>query len=238
MLCCAAATDEQAENITASGPALAENAIAGPELKEEPLLADIPTKEEVKEEVPKAQVEEAPAAVEQKKVPEAGVVLEFNEGAAPVIITRRPVQLTFDFTTKPVKVLRVAGYAKELGIQVGWTIKSLNGETADSDFQVFYSTFLNRLNSLEGNYVLPLLCQKDNGEKKTYLLSSSPTGLTFDQSLPITVATSEGIAAHVGLKKGWQLLRYDDKPVDVHPNFDAFWADFTTLVNKLPIGGS
>lgn len=190
-------------------------------------------KEEAAEvEAPKEEME--PAACEEKKVPERGVVLEFHEGSAPVVITRRPVQLSFSFSKTPVQVCKVEGHAAELGIQEGWTVKSLDGVAVDADFQVFYSSFVHRLNDLEGDYILPLLFEKSNGEKKTCQVPSAPIGLSFNKTMPITIESSKGLAAQLGLQKGWRLLKYADKVVDAHADFNAFWADFMTFAAKLP----
>ena len=114
--CCASAPAEapaeQVESIAivAARPAFTENTKDVPESKEELALVETapPTAEaslelledstkELKEkatevEVPKdeRQVKEEPAAaVEEKKLAGGGVVLEFNEGSAPVVITHK-----------------------------------------------------------------------------------------------------------------------------------------------------
>jgi len=182
-----------------------------------------------------------PAAL---KDPNAGISLEFHQGS--VVLKQRPEHIVFDFKSSPFKVITVGPIDEaKLGVQVGWTVKGMDGEDVDPDFQTFYSRFLARLNAFEGPYVMPLLFKKsgdpaefrnDTGLYKAVPVSETPITCSFTHTLPPTVAHCQagGLAYQGGIRKGWTLVRYADKLVDAHPNYEAFWADFQSVLDNVP----
>jgi hypothetical protein len=198
--------------------------------KEEAELVAVPEAEAQAKADEEAKSKSAPAEPEAPTGP--AVTLEFHQGI--VAITKRPVQIVFDYTKSPVEVCKVAGHGAELGVKEGWTIKSMDGKEVDADFQVFYGRFMMRLNSLPGDFVLPLLFKREDGSLKTIMVPRAPLGMSLDKKLPAPVRNVAGLSAQLGIKAGWTLLRYADILLESHPDFATFFEDFKLVMGKLP----
>lgn len=162
----------------------------------------------------------------------APVVLGFEEGS--VSISRRPVDITFDYQSSPVTVFAVEGHGADLGVRVGWRLRTLDDLPAESDFAEFYSRFVERLNCLPGSYVLPLMFATLDGTYRTVLAQERPLGMGLVQSLPALVKESVGLAAELGIERGWSLVRVANKPVADFGDFNIFFAQLQKIVARLP----
>lgn len=161
-----------------------------------------------------------------------GVVLGFEQGT--VSITKRPVQLGFNTDAMPAEVNMAGGHAAELGIQMGWKLKSLDGQDVDPDINAFFVTFVERLNALDGPLQLPLLFRIPTGETQAIVALSSPLGMEICMGFPVTVDRISGLALQLGIEPGWELLRYGETPVSSFETFSDFFRDFRKAVARLP----
>lgn len=209
-----------------------ERQAAEPEEVKVPEVKELERQPEPEEAAAPQPVPALPAATQAAEPVESGIRLGCNQGS--VLITRRPVDIEFDTTKSPAKVLAVAGHGAEIGLQVGWVIETLAGQPVDTDPQVFYHSFLCCLNGLPGDFRLPLLFKKPNGQMKTVVVPRAPLGMSLTKQLPTTVATSNELSLQLGIMPGWTLLRYGDKLVSDFSDWGVFFADFKSIVAQLP----
>lgn len=188
--------------------------------------------QKVNPEPPASQEAPAPKSVEQASSPDTPLSLGFSAGT--FTISRKPVGIEFDTSACPVQISKVGGHGADLGIQVGWVVETLCGVPVDNDFQVFYQSFVERLNALPGDPQVGLLFERPDGTKKTVVVPRSPLGMSLTKTLPTKVATSNDQSLDLGILPGWTLLKFGNKAVADYSDWDSFFEAFKTSMARLP----
>lgn len=161
---------------------------------------------------------------QQEANPRGGVALVWTtpSGERTTYATRKPlgVQFCAEF---PLKIKREPeGHAKEIGIEVGWILKSVNGidVTAMTDIKKVNEILYREVGEKtvpveEWNQALteplripkgvPLVWGTPNGEQTVHA-SRKPLGVQFRAEFPLRVKREpEGHAREIGIKVGWIL---------------------------------
>jgi hypothetical protein len=160
--------------------------------------------------------------------------LELDFAEEVVYVTERPVGVSFNTKNYPVTVASVCGHAKEIGIQPGWKLQTFEGQAIDRDFHIFFSNFVENLNILPGDYQLPLLFRDQDDFSRTIIVPRAPVGLSFEKLFPIIVTSANGLAAQLGIRPGWRMMKFADRPVSAFEEFSEFFEAYNEVLGKLP----
>merc|ERR1719235_1243691 len=161
-------------------------------------------------------------AMEEQRTKGIPLIWDTPKGRRVVYATRKPlgVQFRAEF---PLKIKREPeGHGKEIGIKIGWILKSVNG------FDVMTMTDIKKVNEIlyrevgektvpvdDWNEALPkpgtiprgvpLVWCTPSGEQTVYA-SRKPLGVQFQAEFPLKVKREpEGHGKDIGIKVGWIL---------------------------------
>jgi hypothetical protein len=148
-----------------------------------------------------------------------------------IIVRQRPLDMSFDRTI-PVVVTKVCGHAKEVGVQVGWTLCAFDGRAVESNFHVFLERFAGQLARLP-TYEMPMNFLTTEGGLKTVTARRRPLGLSFHQDkMPLVVTKVEGHARELGIREDWILKSFDGE--EAVEDYKKFMDRFQSKLFMLP----
>jgi len=157
----------------------------------------------------------------------------------------RPLGVTFEPGSKPLKVASVAGLAAALGVQPGWTLQAMRGMNPSNADRLTSRTSEQILEDLKrASQVLPYVENptsmevvfQSEGTTKAVAFTRRPLGLTLSSGeLPATVTKSSGYAAELGVQVGWTIRSVGPTSVvDSKLTFDQVAEILTQAQQRLP----
>lgn len=217
--------------------------------------------------VPEVVIKDAPkgvpvtdtANVKETSKQGVGLKLTFKDkigSKKSITFTQAPMGLTFE-KALPLEITSVNDEAARYGVQVGWTILSINDQAIESSGMTYAECF--QLMKVEMaklpiiGKVAKIVFQTADGEVTT-LFTRRPLGLTIE-GFPLTVASCKafGEAAQKSVKPGWKILSVNDQDLTKSPldqktlprsdsglkkhqsqKFEAALKVFQKVVNELP----
>jgi len=255
-MCCAIAADD-GSIVTAIEPDYLAAKVSAEATNDEPLAAAAQPAPEAPKEEPKEEpkvepkvepVVEAPAPVAAVKeeppkveIPAAnGVEVDFvtGTGSQKVSFVRRPIGLTFgDGKPVAVKAVTVGGHAEQLGVQAGWTFKTIAGTDCSlMDQTMVIGSFRDATKGLEGSVEVEFKTADGQAVSKNF--TQTPLDMKFGNAKPfvVTSVAPGGHADKLGVQQDWVITKVGGKLVANMEGAD-FTAHFRAQVAGLPKAG-
>uniref|UniRef100_A0A7S1R8I0 Uncharacterized protein n=1 Tax=Alexandrium catenella TaxID=2925 RepID=A0A7S1R8I0_ALECA len=137
------------------------------------------------------------------------VVFEHKSFTKAIAFNRRPLGLSLG-NSMPVTVTKVSGQAAQLGVEVGWLVKSVGGERVAESRLPFnkvadaLTAAALRLPYDESPPSFPMVFRDLCGQSRRVIFEQNPTGVRFARTrLPLTVSGVGAYAESLGVQEGW-----------------------------------
>jgi len=178
------------------------------------------------------------AQVEPQKIESPSLQLNFRDpsGAETYVVSfsTRPLGLDMDEHVKPVKITKVFGAAKQLGVQVGSELIGISG----TDVQ--HMGYPEMLKILQGK-IAPLppdgvvtLFRDTSGAEQSIVFPTKPLGISFDEdSKPIKITAVSDAAHSLGVGVGFEITSIAGTNVE-QMEFANFLELLKSKVSSLP----
>jgi hypothetical protein len=161
--------------------------------------------------------------LKKEQIGQMEVVMTFTQGSGAeksvfADLGRKPLGIRFS-AKLPVKVEREQDITRSLGIQPGWSLKSINGSDISGikDYQQINATLKKEeIGLLE----VPMTWESPRGDVTVYAIKK-PLGLKFPSEAPIKILEeSEGHGKEIGVEIGMSLKSINGERVDRIADFD------------------
>jgi len=176
--------------------------------------------------------------------PEDAVIAVFDvDGTEQTVLVKfRPLGLKFHPRTPiVVKGFEKGAYGEMLGIQTGWTLKSLDGDDilGKQDFHAALAAMKDHLQHLPAYEKAVSAVFDVDGTEQTVLVKFRPLGLKFHPRTPIVVKGFEkgAYGEMLGIQTGWTLKSLDGDDILGKQDFHAALAAMKDHLQHLPAYG-
>jgi len=170
--------------------------------------------------------------------PNFGLLLTFREASSlrtyNVIFKTKPLCMLFNQNAQPVRVTKVFGSAKRLGVSEGSELISVGGTDVESlDFGKMLEVLTEKIAPLTPDG-LEVSFRDQSGQHRPILFPTQPLGIDFDQGKrPIKIKHSLGAAQCLGVEPDWELTSVSGTNVE-HMEFDKMLKLLQVQVGALP----
>jgi hypothetical protein len=185
-----------------------------------------------------------PEAVELTKAcPPVKIVFESDGEDHEVHFTHKPVGLVFKASKinqrLPLVVEATNAGTRQLGVQPGWVLKSVNGwDTSGKTYEQVTEFMAPRVQKLPFHEKFQnglRMVFESNGEQHEVCFTHKPLGLALSPELPWIVRSTSDAAQELGVQKGWVLKSvFEDIISESGLSYQALAKLIASYINCLP----
>eukprot|EP00420_Gonyaulax_spinifera_P012133 CAMPEP_0197934442 /NCGR_PEP_ID=MMETSP1439-20131203/111807_1 /TAXON_ID=66791 /ORGANISM="Gonyaulax spinifera, Strain CCMP409" /LENGTH=494 /DNA_ID=CAMNT_0043557337 /DNA_START=36 /DNA_END=1518 /DNA_ORIENTATION=- len=159
-----------------------------------------------------------PAGRKIEKPVSLRVVFDPEPKERTVAFRHRPLGITFEVNVLPLRLDSVADYAVELGLKPGWELRRVAGHDVSSPERTYLKVFEEIKHR---SAYLPKIPEQpqlkvvfnSGGADRTVVFKERPIGLTFGDTVPLTVTEVAEPAASLGVQAGWTVRKIRERDV-------------------------